>query len=54
MVARVGEAVRPKLGIDVGDLWSSSGEDEGTKGGISLRRSSWGSRLGSEKRVAAW
>jgi hypothetical protein len=37
MTDGVGEAVRPKLGINVGDFWSSSGEDEGTKGGVSLR-----------------
>jgi hypothetical protein len=40
MADGVGEVVRPKLGIDVGDLWGSSGDDEGTKGGVSLRQSS--------------
>jgi hypothetical protein len=35
--AGVGEVVRLKLGVDVGGLWGSSGEDEGTKGGDSLR-----------------
>jgi hypothetical protein len=37
MAIGVGEAVRPKLGIDVSALWGSSGEDEGTKGGVSLQ-----------------
>jgi hypothetical protein len=32
MAAGDGKAVRAKLGIDVGELWCSSGEDEGTKG----------------------
>jgi hypothetical protein len=37
MVADDGEAVRPKLGNDIGRLWCSSSEDEGTKGGGGLR-----------------
>jgi hypothetical protein len=37
MAAGDGEAVRSKLGIDVGKLWCSSGEDEGTKGGSGLQ-----------------
>jgi hypothetical protein len=53
MVAGDGEAVRPKLGVDVGGLWGSSGEDEGTKGGVGLRRSSWRSWIstGSKESV---
>jgi hypothetical protein len=39
MVAGDSEAVRPKLGVDIGELWCSSGEDEGTKGGGGLRGS---------------
>jgi hypothetical protein len=45
MAAGDGEAAQPKLGIDVSGLWCSSGEDEGTKGGVSLQRGSWGSQL---------
>jgi hypothetical protein len=37
MAAGDGEAVRPKLGIDVSEFWCSSGEDEGTKVGGGLR-----------------
>jgi hypothetical protein len=39
MAASHGEAVPPKLGIDVSELWCSPGEDEGTKGGSGLQRS---------------
>jgi hypothetical protein len=38
VVAGDGEAVRLASGVDVGKLWSSSGEDEGTKGSGDLRR----------------
>jgi hypothetical protein len=34
-----GEAVRPKLGVEVGKLWCSSGKDEGTNGGDGVQRS---------------
>jgi hypothetical protein len=43
MAAGDGEAVPPKLGIDIEKLWCSSGEDEGTKGGGGLQRSFWDS-----------
>jgi hypothetical protein len=32
MVTGDGEAIRPQLGIDIGELWCSSDEHEGTKG----------------------
>jgi hypothetical protein len=37
-----------------GGATSSSSDGEGTHGGDGLRRGSWGSRLGSERRVAVW
>jgi hypothetical protein len=42
-----GEAVRLALGVDVGKLRCSSGEDEGTKGGGGLQRSFWDGRFGT-------
>jgi hypothetical protein len=35
------------LGVDIGKLLCSSGEDEGTKGGGGLRRSFWDGRFGT-------
>jgi hypothetical protein len=54
MAAGVGWVVWTKLGIDVGGLQGSSIQTEGTSVGVGLRRSSWGSRLGSGEWVAAW
>jgi hypothetical protein len=43
MAAGDGEAVQLEIGVDVGELWCSSGEDQGTKGGGGLWRSFRGS-----------
>jgi hypothetical protein len=42
-----GEAVQLASGVDAGKLQCSSGEDEGTKGGGSLRRSFQDSQFGT-------
>jgi hypothetical protein len=54
MAAGDGEAVRPKLGIDVGELWCSSGEDEGTKGGDGLQRSFRDSQFSTGGGLTVW